>query len=123
VNKTLYLMSFIIFLVGCNSSPTPLFSGVEGQVFLGPTCPVVRVDNPCPDRPYQATLSVLSVDGERIARFQTGADGSFHFALAPGKYTLRPESPSVMPHAPEQPFSILANQYTRLTVTYDSGIR
>jgi len=38
-------------------------------------------------------------------------------------YILHPESPGVMPVAPEQTFSILSGQFTQLTVTYDSGIR
>jgi len=116
-------MALMVFMGGCNSSPTPIPNGVEGHVFLGPTCPVIQAGHPCPDQPYQATLSILHSNGERIARLQTKADGSFQFALAPGEYILYPESPGGIPYAPDQPFSILASQYTQLTVTYDSGIR
>ena len=115
----------VLFLAACApfGTPTPTDSGVEGQVLIGPTCPVVQVDNPCPDQPYQATLTVLTPAGGKIAQFQTDAQGRFRVALAAGEYILRPESPGVMPHAPEQTFTVLAGQFTRIIVTYDSGIR
>jgi hypothetical protein len=123
MRKTLYLLTFFILLAGCSPAPTPLASGIEGQVQIGPMCPVVQVGVPCPDRPYQAFLTILRSTGVKVARFQTNTDGTFHFALAPGEYILRPESPGVMPYANEQQFTVKAGEYTRLTVSYDSGIR
>jgi hypothetical protein len=123
MNKALHLMVLIFLLAGCSSSPTPPASGVEGQVLIGPMCPVVQVGNPCPDQAYQATLTILDLNGKKLARFQTEADGTFHYAIAPGQYVLHPESPATFPHAPEQTFTVQQGQYTRLTVTYDSGIR
>lgn len=120
---TLYLIGLIILIVGCNPSPTPTTSGVEGQVLIGPMCPVMQIGQPCPDQPYQARLSIFRENGQKVVSFQTGVDGSFRLALAPGDYILRLESPGGMPYAEERPFSIHANQYTRLTVSYDSGIR
>jgi hypothetical protein len=123
VNIKLYLMGLVLLMVGCNSSPMPLSSGIEGQVFIGPMCPVMQVGKPCPDQPYQTMLSVVRSNGQKVARFQTEADGTFHQALAPGDYILRPESSGVMPYAKEQPFLVQPNQYTRLIVKFDSGIR
>jgi len=120
---TLYLIGLILLTVGCNPSPTPTTCGLEGQVLIGPMCPVKQIGQPCPDRSYQARLSIIKVNGQKIISFQTGVDGSFRQALAPGDYILRPESAGGMPHSEEQHFSILASQYTRVTVSYDSGIR
>ena len=120
---TLYLIGLILLTVGCNPSPTPTTSGVEGRVLIGPMCPVMQIGHPCPDQPYQARLSIFHGNGQKDLSFQTGVDGSFRLALAPGDYILRPESPGGMPYAEEQLFSVHANQYTRLIVSYDSGIR
>ncbi len=122
-----YLLICITVLVLSACSPAPgssaTGSGIEGQVLIGPTCPVQQVDNPCPDRPYQATLSVLNGLGVQVARFRTGSDGKFQVPLAPGNYTLVPETVNAMTHAPQQAFSVAAGEYTKLAVTYDSGIR
>ena len=96
---------------------------MEGQVFIGPMCPVVQVGQECPDQPYQATLTVNSPTGERIVQIQTENDGSFKIPLAPGEYILHPESPNVMPFAQEQPFTVEAEKFTQVIVNYDSGIR
>ena len=120
--STLILLAVI--LTACSSaSPTPTDSGVEGQVLIGPMCPVVQVGQECPDQPYQATLTVNSPTGERIVQVQTEVDGTFKIPLAPGEYILHPESPNRMPFAQEQPFTVEAGRFTSLIVNYDSGIR
>lgn len=114
----------IILLATCSSQePAPADSGVEGQVLIGPMCPVVQVGQECPDQPYQATLTVNSLEGERIAQVQTDEQGRFKLSLPAGSYILHPESPNSLPFAPDQPFSVQAGQFTQLTITYDSGIR
>ena len=118
------LLLAVLSLTACSSAnPTPTDSGVEGQVFIGPMCPVVQVGQECPDQPYQATLTVNSPTGERIVQIQTEADGTFRIPLPPGEYILHPESPNVMPFASEQAFTVEEGRYTELTVNYDSGIR
>jgi hypothetical protein len=93
-------------------------------VTIGPMCPVVQVGRPCPDKPYQANLTVLlSTDRSTVLRFQTDSNGNYRTFLAPGEYILMPESPGLMPHAAEIPFIVHAHQFTRVDVVYDSGIR
>ena len=114
----------IILLATCSSQePAPADSGVEGQVLVGPMCPVVQVGQECPDQPYQAVLTVNSLGGERIAQVQADEQGRFKIPLEPGEYILHPESPNVMPFAPEQTFTVRAGVFTQVTVHYDSGIR
>jgi hypothetical protein len=102
-----------------------LTSGVKGQALLGPTCPVVTVENPCPDEPYQASLTVLSLNGQQVTRFDTDAKGKFEVKLPPGDYILHPETTDgrLMPSAADVPFTVLPDQFTNLIVTFDSGIR
>jgi len=118
------LILFAVALTACSSvNPTPTDSGVEGQVLIGPMCPVVQDGQECPEQPYQATLTVNSPTGERIVQVQTEKDGMFKIPLAPGEYILHPESQNVMPFAQEQPFVVEEGKFTQVTVNYDSGIR
>ena len=114
----------IILLATCSSQEAaPADSGLEGQSLIGPMCPVVQVGQPCPDQPYQATLSINRRDGTRITQVQADSQGHFKIRLQPGDYILHPESPNVMPFAAEQAFHVEAGRFTQLTVGYDSGIR
>ena len=118
------LLAVAIVLTGCASiEPTPTDSGIEGQVLIGPMCPVVQEGQECPDQPYQATLTVNSPEGRKIVQIQTDKDGRFKIPLAPGEYVLHPESPNVMPFASEQSLTVEAGKFTEIVVNYDSGIR
>jgi len=121
--RRILLLSMLVLSACSSVRPTPTDSGVEGQVFIGPMCPVVQEGQECPDQPYQATLTVNSLTGERIVQFQTEKNGTFRIPLAPGEYILHPESPNVMPFAQEQPFTVEAGKFTQVIVNYDSGIR
>ena len=86
-------------------------------------CPVVQVGVPCPDQPYQATVTVLDQNGNRVTQFQTDSQGRFRVLLNPGAYTLVPESPNTLPFASPQNVTVASKQFTPITITYDSGIR
>jgi len=114
----------IILLATCSMQPqSPKDSGVEGQVFIGPLCPVIQQGQECPDQPYQATLTVNSPDGKKITQIQTDDQGRFKIPLAAGNYILHPESPNTLPFASEQPFTVEDGKFTQLNINYDSGIR
>jgi hypothetical protein len=122
----LYLMLTVCILTACSVTPTPDgSSGVYGRVTIGPMCPVVRADEPCPDKPYQAKLVLLTASGERVTTISTDTDGRFRVSLSPGDYILRPETPQnqPLPMAQDQQFSVVAGRFTELNVSYDSGIR
>lgn len=107
-----------------SATPT-LANGVEGQALIGPMCPVIQADTPCPDQPYAATLTVLNQAGQVVATAQADAQGRFRLALPPGAYTLRPESPPGLPLPRAEPlsFTVTTGYWTTLTILYDSGIR
>jgi hypothetical protein len=127
MKKTLSLIVLgilvVYIMVSCIQQPTEPNSGIEGQVFIGPMCPVMKVGEECPDEPYQAVLSVNSPKGERIAQVQTDENGLFRIPLEPGEYILHPESPNVMPFANEQAVVVKEGSFTKVIVSYDSGIR
>jgi len=122
--KVNLLILFLMLLASCSPlNPAATDSGIEGQVFIGPICPVVREGEECPDQAYQATLMVTSLQGERIVQIQTDEDGRFNIPLAPGEYILHPESPGVLPFAEDQTVIVEAGRFTQVIVNYDSGIR
>ncbi len=98
-------------------------SGITGQVTIGPACPVVRIDQPCPDNPFQATLTVQTASGSQVTQFSTDENGNFRIALAPGDYILHPEAPDAMTRAQDVPFSVASGEFTTVNITYDNGLR
>ncbi len=124
MNMKLLIGVLILVLATCTIySPTPRGSGIEGQVLLGPMCPVVQEGQDCPDQPYQATLTVTSRNGVQVAQFQSDEQGRFRVSLVPGEYILHPESPNGIPFAGDQSFTVETGRYTQITLHYDSGIR
>jgi hypothetical protein len=124
MNIKLLIGVLILVLATCSIySPTPRGSGIEGQVLLGPMCPVVQQGQECPDQPYQATLTVVNRDGVQVTHFQTDDQGRFSVPLVPGEYILHPESPNGIPFAGDQSFMVETGRFTQITVHYDSGIR
>ncbi len=122
---TLLVAAFALIAARCDSNGKPPSSGIEGLVTIGPVCPVERIDTPCPDKPYQATIVVKDGQGGEVARVQSGKDGRFRVALAAGAYTLAPRSSSQgsYPFAPEQQVEVQAGAFTTVSVQFDSGIR
>ncbi len=119
------LAAFALIAAQCDSNGGPLSSGIEGLVTIGPTCPVERIDTPCPDKPYQATIVVKDEGGNEVARGQSGEDGRFRIELAPGTYTVAPQSSNQgsYPFAKEQQVEVRADIFTQVSVQFDSGIR
>ncbi len=69
------------------SSPSPPSTGVAGQVFAGPTCPVETIESPCPPAPWSGTVRATAVGGS-VTEGTSAADGRFLLALEPGSYTV-----------------------------------
>ena len=114
-----------ILLAACSGTTATGDSGVEGHVWVGPTCPVVQEGVDCPDSPLEADLEVRDSFGRVVARARSDVQGAYRIPLAPGEYTLVPLSPgeSSMPFAAPLPLVITAGVWTELDIYYDSGIR
>ena len=65
----------------------PAGTGAYGTVSAGPTCPVERVDHPCPPRPVSAEVDARQ-GGRTVASTTSNAQGDYSIRLAPGGYTL-----------------------------------
>ncbi len=100
-------------------------SGIAGLVLLGPTCPVVRPDDPCPDRPFVAAIVVRNAQGTAVCTTSSGEDGRFRVGLPAGTYELDPQSGDAggLPSAASQQVTVEPGRYTEVLVSFDSGIR
>jgi hypothetical protein len=112
---------------GVGRLPETSDSGIDGEVSIGPMCPVERPDQPCPDKPFEATIEIQNQDNQgNQLTVRSGKDGRFRVKLTPGKYKLAPTTPNLgaPPHAPPpQSVTVESGKYTHVTIRYDSGIR
>ena len=100
-------------------------SGISGTVTIGPTCPVERPGSACPPVPFDATVRVLS-GGEVVATGRSGSDGEFRIDVPPGTYTVdaQPSTSGGIAHAsPVDGVVVRAGAFTRVDLSFDSGIR
>lgn len=119
------ILALGVFVLSFCSQAIPEGQGVSGNVLLGPNCPVVQQDEPCPDTPYQTELVVTSADGMReIKRFSSDANGEFEVNLAVGTYAIRSPNSGGLPYcSTNEPFTVTAGTMTEVTVFCDTGIR
>ena len=89
----------------------------------GPTCPVERPDQPCPDKPVETTLRLLRKDGSVAATGKSGPDGSFRIAAAPGSYRLVADWPSRIGGCTPVEVTVEYGRFTSADVSCDTGIR
>jgi hypothetical protein len=121
------LLALLAACVGDPVSGPPQSSGIEGQVLLGPQCPVQQAASPCPDKPYVATVDVYTADRKtKVATFTSDANGHYRVGLLPGDYYIDPQPPDPsrpLPVAAPQTATVQSMKWTEVTITYDTGIR
>ena len=105
---------------GAQSRPD---SGIRGQVWYGPTCPVQRPNQTCV-RPYQASITIRRQPGGTVvARVRLGTDGRFTARLTAGSYLLTPRNGKPYPRAQPETVAVHRHRFTAVTIRFDSGIR
>jgi hypothetical protein len=118
------LLAGVATLGACASAgPSPI-TGLTGVVTRGPITPVCRIDVPC-DAPFSAGFTVQRA-GRRVADFRSDASGQFTVFLAPGSYTVVPDSDSGIISPTSQTKSVTVADTGMLTVVrlmFDTGIR
>jgi hypothetical protein len=125
-SKQIGLAVACLSLLACGASELlgpDASQGIEGQVFIGPQCPVQPADGSCPDLPYAAAIDVRTGSGSLVTRVHSGEDGLFRVGLRPGDYELDPEPGDPLPVASTQYVTVKAGQYTAVVISYDTGIR
>jgi hypothetical protein len=113
--------------VACNTSTpseqiTPT-SGVRGTVVYGPNCPVVMLNSPCPDRPWQGIVQASEPGGSVVGSTHTDRTGTFLLPLASGTYDVTPVTPEGPPTAKERQVTVTEGSFVTVSLQVDSGIR
>lgn len=117
---------------GCGTPGSPAARGtsspanVDGVVVAGPRCPVVTVDQPCPDTPVaDVAVTFTPAAGGDATTVTTSQDGTFSVVLAPGAYTALVQADpgkGVMSAEPED-VTVPATGAVQVTLHGDTGIR
>ena len=97
--------------------------GIEGIALLGPLCPVVTVNDPCPDRPHRARIRVLDGGGSEVTHLDTGEAGRFRVGLEPGHYRVVGEGGDPFPRGGEEEVTVQGGVWASVTLHFDTGIR
>ena len=108
--------------VSANNTEGRSESVITGQVSIRPVRPHATYGT-SNVMPYQAKIEVFDSSGRMLTAFETDPNGTFHIALPPGKYVLRPQSPGPYPRASEQTVVVSPRSFSQVRVVYDSGIR
>jgi Carboxypeptidase regulatory-like domain len=103
--------------------PPPSGTGVYGVVTASPTCPVQRVDQPCPPEPLSVQLNADDSAGHTVATTHTDDAGHYRLSLAPGSYILVVQTSGMFPRCPATPVTVPAGSAVRQDINCDTGIR
>jgi len=123
--RRLALTLVVPALLSCaeQGRPTGGSSGIEGRVVALPGCPVITEASPCPSKPVATTVVVESEAGS-LLRVETGSDGTFRVALAPGLYIVSAQPPPGTDLVPKpHRVTVDTGEYQRVTVVLDSRLR
>jgi len=112
----------LVVAVSCASNAGAPSGGIEGQVTIGPTCPVERAGSPCPPGMWSGTVRATSSDGT-VHETTAGSDGSYRLALAPGTYTVTPVVEGGGPPTAKPVTVTVTTAMQQLDLQLDSGIR
>jgi hypothetical protein len=125
IQRALSLIALAMLLASCGAAPATPGTGIEGIVEVAPTCPVERINSPCPPHPMAATIVIKNSQAVEVARVTSGGDGRFKVDLPAGSYTLIGQmvGGSMLPRPIPTNAVVSPGRYTTVTVMYDSGIR
>jgi len=104
----------------------PFDSGVQGYVFLGPICPVLRdpLDVQCADKPYVTMVRVFTLNSDRLfATIATNKEGFYVSMLPPGDYNIQAVGGNPFPSCSIQSITIQPGVMQNLDLSCDTGIR
>ncbi|MDO8551301.1 MAG: carboxypeptidase-like regulatory domain-containing protein [bacterium] len=97
-------------------------SGIYGKATLGPTCPVQKIGQEC-NIPYQGTVIIKNYNqSQEVTSFTTDSKGEFRVSLPPGTYYLSVGG-NRFPFLKTPSVEVKTNQYTKIDLNADTGIR
>ena len=105
--------------------PATLVYTVTFTVHAGPSCPVERPDQPCPDVPVRGTVIVRTPgapDAQLVASGATDANGTYRVELLEGSYVVSVDTGAPLPRC--EPIMVdVVDRNVEVDIACDSGIR
>ena len=112
----------VISLTACGSLTSPgVHTGITGTVVRGPIAPTGPLGTSC-DAPFRGRFAVRQ-GGTVASTFRSDSAGRFTVYVAPGRYTVTPESTSVIVQQQSLPVTVQPTGLTTVHLTFDTGIR
>lgn len=107
---------------------SPPKSGIQGQVSLGPTCPVMTnpPDPKCADKSYQTTIQVSLIGNTKNPMFKavgTDKEGYYKVMLPPGRYSIKPMGMNPFPRCEAKSVVVESDIVFGVDFSCDNGIR
>lgn len=111
-----------ILLAACSSvTATQLHTGITGTVVRGPIAPTCQLGSSC-EAPFAARFSVRR-GTTLVATFRSDSAGRFTVYVAPGPYTVTPDSVGVIVQQQALPVVVQPVGLTTVHLSYDTGLR
>ena len=105
------------------SNPQPAANtegGIDGRVLVRPSCPGIEREGPdCEPRPTQATVTVLTDNGDVVDPRSDRRGWSLRDFTPPGHYVVRPEVPGAFASAADQEVVIAPGRIADVSIIYD----
>lgn len=118
--------SEIVRVGGGNGVTTQGESGIEGRAVISPVHPGATREGQSDTAPFKTTIAIVRAsDGREVSRVETGSDGRFRVALAPGTYNVGPPEGSGrrLPRGSQEVVTVVSGRFAQVTINFDSGIR
>ena len=111
--------------VGGGGGILPFESGIKGTITVGPQCPVVKADEPCPDLPYVGKVNIFRASNRRnpFIVIETNKEGKFEVSTAPGDYIVIAGDNTKFPSCGEKAVTVGPTSKVSINIACDSGIR
>ena len=130
-HSALLVLALALFLAagaGCMAGPAGPKGTLQGQVTIGPICPVERPDQPCtptPDTYAARKVLVRSPDGAvLIATVSLNQTGYYRVNLDPGTYVVDINRAGI-DRSPDVPrtITLASGEMVTLDIDIDTGMR
>jgi hypothetical protein len=121
--KLVALLAAVALLAGCGGTAGSGDSGIRGRAIIR-SCGVPFSEQECANPPpYVGQINVLrTYRGPIVRTFRSDDGGRFVVRLEPGRYVLESQSGGFPLLKPVE-VVVREHAFTRLTLTFDSGIR
>jgi hypothetical protein len=118
------LVLFFLVTVQMNAQTSPIATGIEGVISIGPTHGGPIHAGESASAPLANSAFVVAGAAGEVAAFTTDASGHFRIPLAPGRYSIKAKEPKArFPRCGPFDVEVTAAGFSKVTWECDTGMR